>query len=149
MPFKALDFDARDTKDALSEMFSVRGIPTLVFVRRDGSILSSAGRSLVTGQGDAYPWDKRVPHKHLLTDSVAEGHACDSCGTQMPRGAAMHSCRPCNYDECAACYATAPPPPIGAIAAPPQDTLACPSATVTGAGSASIPGLIPSVRFNK
>ena len=56
MPFKALDYEERELKDELSTKFGVRGIPTLVFLHRDGRVLSKDGRSLVGSHGDEYPW---------------------------------------------------------------------------------------------
>eukprot|EP00939_MAST-03C_sp_MAST-3C-sp1_P004723 g4723.t1 len=56
MPWKALDFAHRDLKTKLSEMYEVEGIPTLVLLKPDGSLISTDGRSLVSAGADAFPW---------------------------------------------------------------------------------------------
>ena len=47
MPWLALPYSDRDRKAGLSAEHGVRGIPTLVLMNRDGSILSTNGRALV------------------------------------------------------------------------------------------------------
>jgi len=47
MPWHALPFSDRDTKEELSNKFGVRGIPSLVLVKPDGSVITKAGRSTV------------------------------------------------------------------------------------------------------
>ena len=56
MPWLALPFSARAVKEELSKICHVEGIPTLIFLRRDGSVLTLDGRGKVTGAPDAYPW---------------------------------------------------------------------------------------------
>jgi len=68
--FHALPFDARDEKGELSKQFSVKGIPTLVFVAPDGTVLTSKGREVVSKHenGEGFPWAEAPPKsvKELL-----------------------------------------------------------------------------------
>lgn len=48
MPWKALSFDQRDKKSALSDMFGVEGIPTFVVLDGAGNVVTTDGRSKVT-----------------------------------------------------------------------------------------------------
>ena len=50
MPWKALPFAARATKERLSALFEVEGIPTLVFVRRDGTVRDTVMDSMSAGE---------------------------------------------------------------------------------------------------
>jgi nucleoredoxin len=58
MPWLALDFEDRKRKAQLSSMFGVRGIPALVIVDTDGSVITKDGRSAVSSdpQGTKFPW---------------------------------------------------------------------------------------------
>ncbi len=47
MPWKALPFSERGTKDALSSKFNVQGIPTLVLLDEHGNVITLDGRSAV------------------------------------------------------------------------------------------------------
>ncbi|MDR3740063.1 MAG: thioredoxin-like domain-containing protein [Terracidiphilus sp.] len=60
MPWKMLDFADRDTKDALSSRFGVRGIPTLVILDEKGEVLTKDGRSLVSAGVPVAAWRERV-----------------------------------------------------------------------------------------
>ena len=89
MPWKALPFAARATKERLSALFEVEGIPTLVFVRRDGTVLTADGRSKVMSAPDAFPWPPQpvealtdatdfindVPTAVLFTDKLTDAAA--------------------------------------------------------------------------
>ena len=59
MPWLVLDFERRDLKGSLGQAFSVTGIPTLIWLDKDGSVLSMEGRKRVmedrTGQN--FPWN--------------------------------------------------------------------------------------------
>merc|ERR1719164_217194 len=76
MPWLALPFADRERKNALSKQFKVRGIPTLVILDVDGSVITTDGREAVTEDptGDAFPW-KPQPLSTLLgaDDLVFEG----------------------------------------------------------------------------
>lgn len=59
-------------KDALSKRFSVRGIPMLVFLRKDGTLISTDGRALVMNDSkpSAFPWPGKTQ------DSAAAEGGC-------------------------------------------------------------------------
>ncbi|RLN94622.1 hypothetical protein BBJ28_00012139 [Nothophytophthora sp. Chile5] len=53
MPFLALPYEARAQHQALSNGFGVTGIPMLVFVKGDGTLITQDGRSVVANsRGD-------------------------------------------------------------------------------------------------
>ncbi|XP_060596592.1 nucleoredoxin-like [Ruditapes philippinarum] len=52
MPWLALDFRHRETKNELAQKFGVSGIPTLVFLKKDGSIATTNGRGEVMSDKD-------------------------------------------------------------------------------------------------
>jgi nucleoredoxin len=58
MPWLALDFEDRKRKAQLSGMFGVRGIPALVIVDTDGSVITKEGRGAVSSdpEGAKFPW---------------------------------------------------------------------------------------------
>jgi len=57
--FLALDFEKRDLKNNLSDAFDVSGIPTLILLKPDGTVISEDGVSAISeGGADAFPWDK-------------------------------------------------------------------------------------------
>merc|ERR1712078_928766 len=58
MPWLALDFEDRQRKAQLSSMFGVRGIPALIIVDKDGSVITKEGRGALSSdpQGAKFPW---------------------------------------------------------------------------------------------
>jgi len=52
-PWKALSFDQRDKKEALSDMFGVEGIPSFVILDKEGKVVTKDGRSKVTADPKA------------------------------------------------------------------------------------------------
>merc|ERR1712100_678615 len=58
MPWLALDFEDRKRKAQLSNMFGVRGIPALVIIDKDGSVITKEGRGAVSSdpKGAKFPW---------------------------------------------------------------------------------------------
>merc|ERR1739848_601490 len=58
MPWLALDFEDRKRKEQLSSMFGVRGIPALVIIDKDGSVITTEGRGAVSSdpEGAKFPW---------------------------------------------------------------------------------------------
>jgi nucleoredoxin len=58
MPFLALPFEARAEKAKLSKKFGVSGIPTLVVLNKDGSVITKNGRAEVSAdpEGKKFPW---------------------------------------------------------------------------------------------
>lgn len=73
---------------------------------------------------------KTCPNKHTLAVFTSQGHtACDLCKTQQPSGAQTMSCRPCDFDMCAACAAqnkVAFPPPAESPPTPAAAPKGCP-----------------------
>jgi len=54
MPWLSLPFAQRGVKDALSQLFSVRGIPTLVIITHDGLVKDVNGRATIAScKGDS------------------------------------------------------------------------------------------------
>ena len=58
MPWKALPYDARKLKDALSKKFKVSGIPAFVIVDAEGNLVTDKGRNGVDSDatGANFPW---------------------------------------------------------------------------------------------
>jgi len=58
MPWLALDFEDRKRKAQLSGMFGVSGIPALVVIDKDGSVITKDGRGPISSdpQGAKFPW---------------------------------------------------------------------------------------------
>lgn len=63
MPWKALPFEHREVKDALSRRFGVRGIPTMILLKREpvseggGWAVEHADlRSLIVSEPERFPW---------------------------------------------------------------------------------------------
>jgi len=58
MPWLALPYDDRETKEALSKHFGVEGIPTFVILDEEGKVITTDGRSSVSGdpEGKEFPW---------------------------------------------------------------------------------------------
>ncbi|CAE8631215.1 unnamed protein product [Polarella glacialis] len=57
-PWLALDFSNRAEKEQLSTLLGVQGIPNLVIVDKDGSIITKEGRGAVSNdpEGAEFPW---------------------------------------------------------------------------------------------
>jgi nucleoredoxin len=58
MPWLALDYTDRKLKEELSEHFGVEGIPSIVILDADGSVISKDGRGAIAGDptGQDFPW---------------------------------------------------------------------------------------------
>merc|ERR1712070_1179707 len=58
MPWLALDYSDRKLKEELSGLFGVQGIPAVVIIDSDGSVISKDGRSAIAGDptGEDFPW---------------------------------------------------------------------------------------------
>ncbi len=61
MPWLSLDYANRDLKGTLGQAFSVTGIPTLVWVDKDGSVITLDGRKKVVQEPDKFPWTADQP----------------------------------------------------------------------------------------
>lgn len=69
MPWLALPFSDRERKNKLSKQFNVQGIPTLVVVDSDGSLITADGRTGVDEDpsGADFPWKPKT-----LTELMGE-----------------------------------------------------------------------------
>ena len=86
VPFPALPHGSRRPKE-LCELFEVESIPTLVLLRKDGTLISKDGVRLLRKHTRAFPWASNpppeVPHHHplfervLRRDGVDTGHEYD------------------------------------------------------------------------
>merc|ERR1711998_772481 len=58
MPWLALKYEDRATKEKLSKIFGVSGIPSLHILEHDGTIINNSGRGAVGGdpEGAEFPW---------------------------------------------------------------------------------------------
>jgi nucleoredoxin len=56
MPWLALPYKNRSTKEQLSNMFGVRGIPSLVLLDKDRSTITTNGRGAIMGDFAEFPW---------------------------------------------------------------------------------------------
>mmetsp|Transcript_30210 Transcript_30210/g.39814 ORF Transcript_30210/g.39814 Transcript_30210/m.39814 type:complete len:420 (-) Transcript_30210:151-1410(-) len=67
MPWLALPFEDRDRKSALSTKFKVRGIPSLIILDEDSSVITTDGRGSVMADpnGEQFPWRPK-PFPELL-----------------------------------------------------------------------------------
>merc|ERR1719473_1879377 len=62
MPWLALPYSARSIKDRLSQKFSVKGIPTLVLLGSDGTLITTDGRGHVMSDPKGN-WVPKLPPK--------------------------------------------------------------------------------------
>jgi nucleoredoxin len=58
MPWYALEYQNRELKETLSNIFDVQGIPTLVLLESDGTKMVTAGRDIVSVGAEYFPWGK-------------------------------------------------------------------------------------------
>jgi len=58
MPWLALEYSDRKMKDSLNQMFDVSGIPSVVIIDADGSVISKDGRAAISSdpKGESFPW---------------------------------------------------------------------------------------------
>eukprot|EP00953_Heterococcus_sp_UTEX-ZZ885_P038149 19590-Heterococcus_DN1.PRE.1 len=58
MPWLALPFSKREQKTALSKLFGINGIPALVTIAPDGTVINKSARGAATGdrEGKHFPW---------------------------------------------------------------------------------------------
>jgi len=75
-PWLALSYSCRKEKEQLSKLFGVEGIPSLVIIDKDGSIINKDGRAAVSSDptGAEFPW---YP-KPVANLSAGPGHLNDS-----------------------------------------------------------------------
>lgn len=68
MPWKMLPYAARAGQKSLNRELGVRGIPTLVFVDKEGNVLTKDGRSKVTSEPEGFPWPPKA--RDTLEDAL-------------------------------------------------------------------------------
>lgn len=102
MPWLALPYSARGKKDALSRLFQVEGIPTLVLLNADGTLISTDGRSSIAADphGAKYPW-----HPPTLSEALGASFSRHGTEEEVPVSAiagktlglyfSAHWCGPC------------------------------------------------------
>lgn len=56
MPWLALNYSERDLKNQLSELFEVRGIPTLILLDGAGNTITNNGRMTISAGAEFFPW---------------------------------------------------------------------------------------------
>jgi nucleoredoxin len=80
MPWLAIPFKDRDIKNKLSKKFKVQGIPMFVILDKDGSVITTDGRTKVMGDmsGENFPWRPK-PINELL-----EGGFVNNKGEKFP-----------------------------------------------------------------
>ena len=82
---KGLKYEYRDTKDFLSRMFGVRGIPTLVLLDREGNLLTKDGRKAVM----EVPFDKLESYE---AEKKAKEERMDEVGMNQLPETVTYSC---------------------------------------------------------
>lgn len=77
MPFASIPFSNRAAKEKLSSKFGVSGIPMLVVLDTDGSVVTKKGRNLVSSdpQGANFPWKPKSVSEELGETFVGQGGA--------------------------------------------------------------------------
>jgi len=101
MPWLALPFDDRATKDKLSKKFKVRGIPSLIILDTDGSMITSDGRSAIMEdpEGEQFPWRPRPLSELLAGDFVGKDGKAVSSNSLKSKHLGLyfsaHWCPPC------------------------------------------------------
>jgi len=100
-PWLALPFSNREKKDALSKKFKVGGIPSLVIVGPDGSVITKDGRTAISQdpQGAEFPW-KPKSFDDLFADATLKGQSGDVKGSSLNGKVfglyfSAHWCPPC------------------------------------------------------
>lgn len=93
MPWMALPFEKRKEKEALSSMFEVQGIPTLITLDPDGKVINKNARGAASAEDAAttFPWVPK-PFEELSATVESQGYdvnekpafivLCDGCDAQ-------------------------------------------------------------------
>jgi len=100
MPWLALPFEDRTTKDKLSKQYKVSGIPTLVVLDNQGKTVTTEGRGKVSADPEGFPW---VPKsfKEILHGKVINGKGEEISTDTLTENSAIgvyfsaHWCPPC------------------------------------------------------
>ncbi|MDC0510792.1 thioredoxin-like domain-containing protein, partial [bacterium] len=98
-PWLALPFAARDIKAALSKKFKVNGIPSLVVLQPDGTLITTEGRGKI-GKPEAYPWipptfGEVMADATFVDKSGAERDGASFAGKPLGLYFSAHWCPPC------------------------------------------------------
>ena len=97
MPWLALPFENRDTKEFLSKKFKVKGIPTLVLLEApSGKLINNSGRSALSKDptGLNYPWTPPRPLEALGTSFIGADKDAIK-GKYVGVYFSAHWCEPC------------------------------------------------------
>ncbi|KAL6843737.1 hypothetical protein ACP4OV_026308 [Aristida adscensionis] len=118
MPWHAVPYSDK-TRQELTRIFSIKGIPALLILGPDGKVLKTDGRTTISTYGAmAFPFTEsrvseveeilrkegdRLPrqlndprHKHELELDMAKDYVCDECQKQGRFW--VFSCKRCNFD---------------------------------------------------
>eukprot|EP00903_Cladosiphon_okamuranus_P008393 g8069.t1 len=101
MPWLALPFPDRERKSSLSTKFRIRGIPSLVILDPNGSVITTDGRSMVGDdpEGKDFPWRPKPLSELIGTEFLDKSG--NVCGEETIRGKTLalyfsaHWCPPC------------------------------------------------------
>jgi nucleoredoxin len=101
MPFAAIPYSNRAAKEKLASNFGVSGIPMLIVLDTDGSVLSKKGRNLVSSDptGERFPWKPMSMSEEIGDSFVGQGGATVSRGSFDGKFVGIyfsaHWCPPC------------------------------------------------------
>jgi len=73
MPFLALPFEDRKTKEKLSKQFGIKGIPTLLIFDEKGELINNEGRMAIMNdlEGKDFPWRKKTLRESLPEELIS------------------------------------------------------------------------------
>lgn len=94
MPWVALPLSEKNLKEDLNGIFEIRGIPTLVLLKPDGTLLTANGREAVSCGSEFFPWgpeELERGRKRLEEEAARQRQAvleaeAESLATQESRG---------------------------------------------------------------
>jgi nucleoredoxin len=94
MPWLALEYSDRKRKEQLSNLFGVRGIPSVVIIDKDGSVISKEGRAAIGGDptGAEFPWYPKPVFNFKdgpgsLNESPTLVALCEACDASSKKAA--------------------------------------------------------------
>lgn len=119
MPWQAIPYEDKTTRQDLCRIFDIKEIPALVLIGADGKSVTTNGKAMVSLYGaKAFPFTesrigeleaalrkegaalpaqvKDVKHEHVLKLDMAKAYVCDFCKEQGKFWA--FSCDVCDYD---------------------------------------------------
>jgi nucleoredoxin len=99
MPWLAVPYSERDLKAELSKKYKVQGIPSLVILGPDGTIITKDGRAVVMEDPEAakYPWTPPTPQQKasMVLDSLGSELVQKANGKPIGLYFSAHWCPPC------------------------------------------------------